>query len=290
MLVDPRCIAHPDIPDSQTITWAPNRSGYGLGESTADIPFEPAISYEAGDSVQSLGPDDGSMSDLGGGTTSPGPLSVAPHGFHPESFADLADAIRRGDVIGTDKPSVRLSATGWYVNVNDLATASNVHSTVGLAEAMGTSYPDPRAASDSGVDFEGSTLDSEEPEDDGSGDAESISGTRREVQECLRHRYLCPSQGRFFGDRRSMVEFFDPLRGGEEFCAQNSVVPFGPMVVWRVLSTFTCERGCDIYDDALDAEPSAIPVMIRRNPFDEGMDVPEERTVDVIYRYRSSTP
>ena len=86
-------------------------------------------------------------------------------------------------------------------------------------------------------------------------------------EECWREHYLCPSQGRFFGDRGSFVDFFDPLRGGEEYCAQNNVAPFGPMVIWRVLSTFSCEGGCDIYNDAIDAGVPPIPVMIRRNPF-----------------------
>lgn len=73
------------------------------------------------------------------------------------------------------------------------------------------------------------------------------------TEECWRPRYLCPSQGRFFGDRGSFVDFFDPLGGAEEHCNKNGIPPFGPMVVWRLLRTFNCEKGCDLWDDALEA-------------------------------------
>ena len=91
-------------------------------------------------------------------------------------------------------------------------------------------------------------------------------------EKCFRRQYLCPSQGQFFGDPGSFVEFFDPLHGSQEICAQNNVAPFGPMVIWRVLATFSCEAGCDIYDDALDAGVPPIPVLIRRKPLDVSDD------------------
>lgn len=87
------------------------------------------------------------------------------------------------------------------------------------------------------------------------------------VEECWRHRFLCPAQGRFFGDRGSFVDYFDPLRGGQEQCSERNIAPFGPIVVWRVLSTFNCEEGCDLYDDAIDAGILPIPVVVRRSPF-----------------------
>lgn len=110
-------------------------------------------------------------------------------------------------------------------------------------------------------------------------------------EQCWRHRYVCPSQGRFFGDRGSFVEFFDPLRGGEEYCVTNNIAPFGPMVVWRVLSNFNCEEGCDIYDDVLEEGVTSIPVLIRRDPFGDLRDVVSDRRLGGgLYRRRSPTP
>ena len=99
-------------------------------------------------------------------------------------------------------------------------------------------------------------------------DTESVSSTGSHVdiprpEKCFRSIHLCPSQGRFFGDHGSFVDFFDPLNGGEARCARNCIPPFGPVVIWRVLSTFTCERGCDLYDDAIDVGVPPTPVVIR---------------------------
>ena len=108
-------------------------------------------------------------------------------------------------------------------------------------------------------------------------DSDSSSTAETEVmqlgsEKCFRRQYLCPSQGQFFGDPGSFVEFFDPLHGSQEICAQNNVATFGPMVIWRVLATFSCDAGCDIYDDALDAGVPPIPVLIRRKPLDVSDD------------------
>ena len=86
-------------------------------------------------------------------------------------------------------------------------------------------------------------------------------------EQCFRQFYLCPSQGRYFGDRGSLVNFLDPISRGEDFCARRSIPPYGPMVVWRVLSNFDCERDCVIYNDDIE-EPddiSSIPVLFRKN-------------------------
>lgn len=91
----------------------------------------------------------------------------------------------------------------------------------------------------------------------------------RQPEECWRQRFICPSQGRFFGDQGSFVDYFDPLQGGEQYCSDNSVAPFGPMVVWRVISTFTCEGGCDLYDDAIDAGIPPIPFVTSRTTDDD---------------------
>lgn len=112
------------------------------------------------------------------------------------------------------------------------------------------------ASDDEGEDGDGST--DAEPEDD-----------RVEPEQCWRHLYICPSQGQYFGDRGSFVDFFDPLTGCEAYCAVRSIAPFGPMIVWRVLSTFNCEEGCDIYNDVLEEGVSSVPVIFRKDPYGE---------------------
>lgn len=88
-------------------------------------------------------------------------------------------------------------------------------------------------------------------------------------EECWRHLYICPTQGRFFGDKGSFVDFFDPLDGDEQYCVENNIAPFGPMVVWRVMSTFDCDEGCDLYDDVLEEGVTSIPVLFRKDPYAE---------------------
>ena len=107
------------------------------------------------------------------------------------------------------------------------------------------------------------------------------------AEECWRHLFICPSQGRYFGDRGSFVEFFDPLNGDETLCADNGVAPFGPMVVWRVLSSFDCAEGCDIYDDVLEDRITSIPVLINKDPYGEVQDVVSDRYMGFAYRDRN---
>ena len=101
------------------------------------------------------------------------------------------------------------------------------------------------------------------------------------VQECWRHHYICPSQGRFFGDRGSLVDFFDPLGGDEVCCEANGLAPFGPMVVWRLVSSFECDEGCD-FDDILEEGVTSIPVFIKKDPYGELRDVVSDRYVEDV--------
>ena len=110
--------------------------------------------------------------------------------------------------------------------------------------------------------------DNDGEDGDGSTDAETENDPAQ-PEQCWRHLYICPSQGRYFGDRGSFVDFFDPLTGCEAYCAVRSIAPFGPMIVWRVLSTFNCEEGCDIYDDVLEEGVSSVPVIFRKDPYGE---------------------
>lgn len=87
-----------------------------------------------------------------------------------------------------------------------------------------------------------------------------------DLDECWQHRHVCPSQGRFFGDAGSLVDFFDPLGGDEVLCSENRVPPFGPMVIWRLTSTFVCSLRCDILDDVIEGGVQTRPVFIDARP------------------------
>ncbi|KAI1786380.1 hypothetical protein LXA43DRAFT_898126 [Ganoderma leucocontextum] len=108
-------------------------------------------------------------------------------------------------------------------------------------------------------------------------DLDELSDPRSDY--CWRHRYICPSQGRYFGDRGSFVDFFDPLGGDEALCADNNIAPFGPMVVWRIMSTFECDGDCVFYDDVLEEGVTSIPVLFKKDPYGELRDIVSDRYV-----------
>ena len=96
------------------------------------------------------------------------------------------------------------------------------------------------------------------------------------AQSCSRRFYTCPSQGRFFGDHGSLVIFFDPLGGDSAYCEEHNIAPFGPMILWRIISSFSCDDGCD-FDDILEEGVTSIPVFIKRDPSGELRDVVSDR-------------
>lgn len=92
------------------------------------------------------------------------------------------------------------------------------------------------------------------------------------VERCRRTEFHCPNQGRFFGDKGSYVGYFDPLGKDEEFCMENNVAPFGPMVIWRLMSTFECDDGCEYLDEVLEPGATSVPVLFRKDPYGELQD------------------
>lgn len=96
---------------------------------------------------------------------------------------------------------------------------------------------------------------------------------------CWCHRYVCPSQGRYFGDRGSFVGFFDPLDGDEARCVEDNVAPFGPMAVWRIMSSFSCDDCSDVYADILDEGVTSIPVAFTKDPYIGLRQVVSERAM-----------
>lgn len=97
------------------------------------------------------------------------------------------------------------------------------------------------------------------------------------AKECWQHRYVCPSQGRYFGDRGSFVDFFDPLDGDEVHCVENNIAPFGPMAIWHVMSTFDCEEGCEYFDEVLEEGVASVPVIFKKDPYGELCDLLSDR-------------
>ena len=60
---------------------------------------------------------------------------------------------------------------------------------------------------------------------------------------CLRRRYLCPGQSRFFGDQGSLVEFFAPHLTDQPVMAHWGFAPYGTTPVWRMQGA-DCDRDC----------------------------------------------
>ena len=68
---------------------------------------------------------------------------------------------------------------------------------------------------------------------------------------CLRSLYLCPHQGRYFGDGGSMVCFMDSLSMDTGLLKDKCIPPYGIMAVWRLPLDRPCDAGCSEYDDIL---------------------------------------
>ncbi|KAI0745904.1 hypothetical protein C8Q76DRAFT_569002, partial [Earliella scabrosa] len=79
---------------------------------------------------------------------------------------------------------------------------------------------------------------------------------------CLRERFLCPVQGRYFGDRGSFVGFLDPLARDPRSIRAANVPPFGSMVAWRLFTSYDCAESCDILDPILHEWLVSTPILI----------------------------
>ena len=90
--------------------------------------------------------------------------------------------------------------------------------------------------------------------------------------ECLRSQYLCPQQGRYFGDDGSMVCFMDPLNVDFSRLKDKCVPPYGVMAVWRLLSRVVCDARCEEVDDILAPGVIATSIMFEEETFKDGYD------------------
>ena len=78
---------------------------------------------------------------------------------------------------------------------------------------------------------------------------------------CLRSLYLCPQQGRYFGDDGSMVCFMDTLSVDVASLKDRCIAPYGVMAVWRLQSAVLCDSQCDEFDDILAPGVFATSIM-----------------------------
>ncbi|KAI0709392.1 hypothetical protein C8Q76DRAFT_799403 [Earliella scabrosa] len=97
---------------------------------------------------------------------------------------------------------------------------------------------------------------------------------RSNTHLCLRRQYLCPQQGRYFGDPGSFVDFHDPLDFAHNAARTQSIPPFGPMVAWRLLNSFECAEGCDGRDPVLHEWLISTPIVFLPNPFTRQLGIP----------------
>ena len=105
---------------------------------------------------------------------------------------------------------------------------------------------------------------------------------------CLRSRFLCPAQGRYFGDAGTFLDYFDPLAGHDEYCAVTGQAPYGPMLVWRLMSTFLCDDDCDAYSDIMEEGTSALPVVFVKDPYGHVHDQLSAQDTHALCYHRAS--
>ena len=67
---------------------------------------------------------------------------------------------------------------------------------------------------------------------------------------CGRSMYVCPLQGRYFGDNGSFVLFYDGFSVDLDLLRDLRVAPYGPMTAWRIPSSGLCKNAC-IENDAV---------------------------------------
>lgn len=118
------------------------------------------------------------------------------------------------------------------------------------------------------------------------GNAEGIDDDgENSVMPCYRGEWVCPHQARFFGDGGSMVTLMDPLGPDVARARFYGVPPFGPMVMWRLLSSFECAAKCGDFDELLHKWIISTPVLTLPCPFPLSfttrIDPPRESTSNI---------
>ena len=84
---------------------------------------------------------------------------------------------------------------------------------------------------------------------------------------CWRSHYICPNQGRFFGDGGSIVDFVDPIGIPTPTLQEQGHPPFGTVVIWRMYSSYQCPLACESRDNTLPVGQMSTPVIMMDDPF-----------------------
>ncbi|KAH9848189.1 hypothetical protein C2E23DRAFT_739993 [Lenzites betulinus] len=81
-------------------------------------------------------------------------------------------------------------------------------------------------------------------------------------QPCLRTWYLCPDQGRFFGDPGSLVTTYDLLGTDLHNLRLLHQAPYGVAVAWRLWTIRPCTSLCTLRDPFLPQNVTVLPVIV----------------------------
>ena len=92
---------------------------------------------------------------------------------------------------------------------------------------------------------------------------EACHGAEYSPFHCLRELYLCPQQGRYFGDEGSMVCFMDTLSVDVTMLKDRCVPPYGISAVWRLPSNVLCDAQCEEFDDIIAPGVIATSIMFQ---------------------------
>ncbi|EIW54146.1 uncharacterized protein TRAVEDRAFT_23341 [Trametes versicolor FP-101664 SS1] len=84
----------------------------------------------------------------------------------------------------------------------------------------------------------------------------------RTTYRCAAVANSCPAQGRYFGDKGSILQLFDPLNIVEDLQAQHQV-PYGVTAVWRFCNEDdSCDGSCATSDSILPQGVTAISTVL----------------------------
>lgn len=92
---------------------------------------------------------------------------------------------------------------------------------------------------------------------------DTVNENGRNVYECERSRFLCPYQGRFFGDNGSVVHAFAPHRTLHSELRGQHHAPYGFAPLWRFSTTAAlCDGPCATRDALLPYGIMRISVLL----------------------------
>ncbi|KAI0745598.1 hypothetical protein C8Q76DRAFT_789966 [Earliella scabrosa] len=71
------------------------------------------------------------------------------------------------------------------------------------------------------------------------------------IYTCIRTTFNCPDQGRYFGDKGSVIAFLAPLQRSAAKAKAAGIAPFGWMTIWRLWTSGACHAGCAEQDPVI---------------------------------------